>query len=48
MSDTTMEAARRRHDLTEAANRRVFRRLIPFLLLMYVIAFLDRSSVSFA
>ena len=48
MSDTTMEGARRRFDLTEAANRRVFRRLIPFLLLMYVIAFLDRSNVSFA
>ena len=26
----------------------MFRRLIPFLLLMYVIAFLDRSNVSFA
>src|SRR5215216_3961966 len=49
MSDTnTMEAARRRHDLSESANRKVFRRLIPFLLLMYVIAFLDRSNVSFA
>ena len=42
------EAARRRHDLSEAATRKVFRRLIPFLLLMYVIAFLDRSNVSFA
>ena len=30
------------------ANKKVFRRLIPFLLLMYVIAFLDRSNVSFA
>src|SRR3954454_4178334 len=42
------EAARRRHELSEGANRKVFRRLIPFLLLMYVIAFLDRSNVSFA
>ena len=30
------------------ATKKVFRRLIPFLLLMYVIAFLDRSNVSFA
>src|SRR5690349_869324 len=49
MSDTTMAAtAQRRHDLSEAATRKVFRRLVPFLLLMYVIAFLDRSNVSFA
>src|SRR4051794_26948770 len=49
MSDVNMaEVARRRHDLSEAATKRVFRRLIPFLLLMYVIAFLDRSNVSFA
>ena len=34
--------------LTEAASKHVFRRLLPFLLLMYVIAFLDRSNVSFA
>jgi sugar phosphate permease len=38
----------RRHDLSEAATKKVFRRLIPFLLLMYIIAFLDRSNVSFA
>jgi MFS family permease len=49
MSDTNpVDVARRRHDLSEAATRKVFRRLIPFLLLMYVIAFLDRSNVSFA
>src|SRR3712207_4777179 len=42
------EAARRRHDLSERATKKVFRRLMPFLLLMYVIAFLDRSNVSFA
>jgi len=49
MSDIPMaEVARRRHDLSEAATKKVFRRLIPFLLLMYVIAFLDRSNVSFA
>jgi sugar phosphate permease len=49
MSDVTRAGvARQRHDLSEAATRKVFRRLIPFLLLMYVIAFLDRSNVSFA
>jgi sugar phosphate permease len=48
MSDTITEAARRRHDLSELATKKVFRRLIPFLLLMYIIAFLDRSNVSFA
>src|SRR3954463_10045623 len=49
MSDVSMaEVARRRHDLSEAATKTVFRRLVPFLLLMYVIAFLDRSNVSFA
>jgi sugar phosphate permease len=48
MSDTTVTAAQRRHDLSELATKKVFRRLIPFLLLMYVIAFLDRSNVSFA
>src|SRR5512133_3264421 len=49
MSGVNMaEVARRRHDLSEAATKKVFRRLIPFLLLMYVIAFLDRSNVSFA
>jgi sugar phosphate permease len=45
---TTAEVARRRHELSEAATKRVFRRLVPFLLLMYIIAFLDRSNVSFA
>src|SRR3954451_15158320 len=49
MTETTaQEAARRRHDLSEAATKKVFKRLIPFLLLMYVIAFLDRANVSFA
>src|SRR6187455_3369431 len=42
------EERARRHDLSEHATKKVFRRLIPFLLLMYVIAFLDRSNVSFA
>lgn len=37
-----------RDRLTELATAKVFKRLIPFLLLMYVIAFLDRSNVSFA
>jgi MFS transporter, ACS family, inner membrane transport protein len=45
---SSAETARRRHDLSEAATKKVFRRLIPFLLLMYIIAFLDRSNVSFA
>src|SRR6187397_3654598 len=48
MTDTSAVAARRRHDLSELSTKKVFRRLIPFLMLMYVIAFLDRSNVSFA
>jgi sugar phosphate permease len=48
MSLIEEEAAQRRHDLSEVATKKVFRRLLPFLLLMYVIAFLDRSNVSFA
>ncbi len=47
MSSTTADTARR-FELSELATKKVFRRLIPFLLLMYVIAFLDRSNVSFA
>ncbi|MFT4164605.1 MAG: MFS transporter [Microlunatus sp.] len=47
MSDTSM-TAERRHHLSEEATKKVFKRLIPFLLLMYVIAFLDRSNVAFA
>src|SRR3954465_8516815 len=49
-SHTSIAAEERaqRHDLSELATKKVFRRLIPFLLLMYVIAFLDRSNVSFA
>ncbi|GAA0296959.1 MFS transporter [Kineococcus aurantiacus] len=34
--------------LVDSAVRRTAKRLIPFLLLMYVIAFLDRSNVGFA
>ena len=45
---TAQEAARRRHDLSDAATRKVFKRLLPFLMLMYVIAFLDRANVAFA
>jgi len=37
-----------RFELSELASKHVFRRLIPFLLLMYIIAFLDRSNLSFA
>lgn len=48
MSGTTADPTRNRFELSELATRKVFRRLIPFLLLMYVIAFLDRSNVSFA
>jgi sugar phosphate permease len=48
MSDATSTGVQRRHDLSEVATKKVFRRLVPFLLLMYVIAFLDRSNVSFA
>ena len=35
-------------ELSQLATKKVFRRLIPFLLLMYVVAFLDRSNVAFA
>ncbi len=38
----------KRVELSEVATRRVFRHLLPMLLLMYVIAFLDRSNVAFA
>jgi MFS transporter, ACS family, inner membrane transport protein len=49
MSDHPRATAdRREFELTEKATKKVFRRLVPFLLLMYVIAFLDRSNVSFA
>jgi sugar phosphate permease len=48
MSSSPALLAQRRHKLSDAATKRVFKRLIPFLLLMYVIAFLDRSNVSFA
>ena len=49
MADTvTNLTPQRRFELSEQATRKVFRRLVPFLLLMYVIAFLDRSNVSFA
>jgi sugar phosphate permease len=45
---TAQEAARRRHDLSDAATKKVFKRLLPMLMLMYVLAFLDRANVSFA
>lgn len=53
MSDSTSSAVgrplqARDYDLTEAATKKVVKRLVPFLLLMYVIAFLDRSNVGFA
>jgi len=34
--------------LAEAAGRKAMRRLLPFLLLMYVLAFLDRANIGFA
>jgi sugar phosphate permease len=48
MADTTITDPRQRHELSDRATKKVFKRLLPFLLLMYVIAFLDRSNVSFA
>jgi MFS transporter, ACS family, inner membrane transport protein len=48
MADLVISDPKQRHELSDRATRKVFKRLIPFLLLMYVIAFLDRSNVSFA
>jgi len=48
MSTTVSREAANRFELSELATKHVFRRLIPFLLLMYVIAFLDRSNLAFA
>ena len=48
MSHIPVAAGAERLALTEKATKRVFTRLVPFLLLMYVIAFLDRSNVAFA
>ena len=48
MSTTAGSKSATRFELSELASKQVFRRLIPFLLLMYVIAFLDRSNLSFA
>jgi sugar phosphate permease len=48
VSVPTAPGAQRHTELTEFATKHVFRRVVPFLLLMYVIAFLDRSNVSFA
>ena len=48
MSTSAESHAGRRFDLAESATKHVFRRVVPFLLLMYIIAFLDRSNVSFA
>ena len=35
-------------DLAERTRRRITRRLMPFLFLLYIVAFLDRTNVSFA
>jgi len=48
MSTTPSSKSATRFELSELATKHVFRRLIPFLLLMYIIAFLDRSNLSFA
>ena len=48
MSTTVSRDSATRFELSELASKHVFRRLIPFLLLMYIIAFLDRSNLSFA
>ena len=48
MSTSVSRETAKRFELSELATKHVFRRLIPFLLLMYVIAFLDRSNLSFA
>lgn len=48
MSTNVSRAAADRFELSELASKHVFRRLIPFLLLMYIIAFLDRSNLAFA
>jgi len=48
MSTTLNSKSANRFELSELASKHVFRRLIPFLLLMYIIAFLDRSNLSFA
>lgn len=48
MSTTVVAAADANFEVTEQATKKVFKRLIPFLLLMYVIAFLDRGNVGFA
>jgi ACS family tartrate transporter-like MFS transporter len=34
--------------LAKRARRRIFRRLIPFLFILYIIAYLDRANVAFA
>ena len=48
MTNDPSGAAARRIELSDLATRHVFRRLVPFLLLMYVVSFLDRSNVAFA
>lgn len=37
-----------RHDLAERTRRRVTRRLMPFLFLLYVVAYIDRNNIGFA
>jgi len=34
--------------VADRARRKIFRRLIPFLFVLYIIAYLDRANVAFA
>jgi ACS family tartrate transporter-like MFS transporter len=43
-----MTPARESADVAERTRRRINRRLLPFLFLLYIIAFLDRINISFA
>ncbi len=43
-----MTPARESAAVAERTRRRINRRLLPFLFLLYIIAFLDRINVSFA
>ena len=36
------------HDVAARARRRIARRLLPFLFILYVISFLDRVNVAYA
>jgi ACS family tartrate transporter-like MFS transporter len=48
MRSTGLSASGPATELAQRAVRRVARRLMPFLLLLYVVAYLDRANVSYA